>query len=388
MSIEARIERMVYGGEGLARIEGKVALVPLVLPGELVEVVPVKSDAKLLRGRAAKIIEPAANRVEAVCPYFARCGGCHYQHAPYADQVRYKSEILVETLKRIGKIEAPEPELLTGEPLNYRNRAQFKLEKDGRDFRLGYYAAASARLIEIDQCPISSPGINAAIPALIALGRRQDFPDGNSEVEVVDGGGELLITLRSEARYPETLVSAFREHIPSMVSLARADMQGGFFRLWGRGHVIIRAAGFDYRVSHGVFFQVNRHLADSLADAVTRDLSGGLALDLYSGAGFFTLPMARRFAKVIAVESSNAANKDLRTNCTRAGLENVEANRTDTAEFLANYGGQRSQGGRPAKLAGARPDAVIIDPPRAGLGQTTSRHIGVVALTCDCVCVL
>lgn len=373
---EVRIERMVYGGDGLGRIDGRVTLVPLVLPGELVEIATVKADPKLLRGRPVRIVEPAPNRIAAECPYFTRCGGCHYQHAPYADQTRYKAEILVETLRRLGKLTAPEPEIVAGEPWHYRNRSQLKAVKRGNEFRLGYFAMASDRLVDIEQCPISSPGINAVIPELWRLGKRQDFPEGPSEIEIVDSGAEMLITLRSEGQAPETLVSAFRERVQGLVSLARADSAGGFFPLWGRGHMTQRAAGFEYRISHGVFFQVNRFLHDALADISTRDLSGALALDLYAGGGFFTVPLARRFAKVEAVESSNAANRDLRANVTKAGLSNVDAHRESTEEYLS-------------RRKGPAPDAVLIDPPRAGLGQTTARQVAalgaktIVYVSCD-----
>ena len=261
-----------------------------------------------------------SHRARLHLPYFSRsCGGCHYQHAPYADQVQYKSEILSETLRRLGKLTPPEPLPIFGEPWNYRNRAQFKVFKRGGDFQLGYFAAGSDNLVAIDQCPISSPAINALIPAFYEIGRRRDFPAGPSEIEVVDGGAEILITLRSEGQCPETLVSAFRERVPALVSLARSDSQGGFFHLWGRGHLNCQAADFEYRVSHGVFFQVNRYLASRLAEVATEDLEGDLALDLYAGVGFFTIPLARRFKKVEAVEAIHAASRDLRANAVKAG---------------------------------------------------------------------
>jgi 23S rRNA (uracil1939-C5)-methyltransferase len=374
--IEARIEKMVYGGEGLARVQGQVLLAPLVLPEELVEIQPVKDDPRLLRGRVTRIVETSPRRVPPACTYFAQCGGCHYQHALYEDQLRFKTEILVETLRRIGKLEAPEPQVLSGEPWAYRNRAQFKVVKRGRDFHLGYLEAGSNHLVDIEACPIVSPAINELLPTLRDVGRRQDFPDGTAEIEIVDGNGQVLVTVRSDERFPDTLVTALRERAPSLVSIARGDAQGGFFRLWGGGHVICPVGGFGYRVSHGVFFQVNRFLLDSLADAVVGDLSGSLALDLYSGAGYFTLPLARRFAKVEAVETNSAAVRDLRANCAAAKLDNVMSHRAATGEFLARYDG-------PA------PDAILLDPPRAGLGQTSARHLAklgarsIIYVSCD-----
>ncbi len=374
-TIEARIEKMVYGGEGLARVEGRVLLTPFVLPGELVEIQPVKSDPRLLRGRVGRIVEAAANRVEPGCRYFARCGGCNYQHAPYADQTRFKAEILSETLRRIGKLEAPEPEIVAGEPWAYRNRVQFKAVKRGREFHIGYLEAASNRLVDIDACPISSPAINEALAALRDLGQRPDYPAGDAEFEIVDGSG-LLVTVRAGERFPATLVTALRERLPALVSIARSDASGGFFRLWGDGGVVCEAGAFKYRISHGVFFQVNRFLAGELARVTVADLSGELALDLYSGAGFFTLPLARRFAKVEAVETNSAAVRDLRANCAAEKIENVKIHKAATAEFLAAYDGPK-------------PDAIVLDPPRAGLGQAAGKRLAeigaatVVYVACD-----
>jgi 23S rRNA (uracil1939-C5)-methyltransferase len=374
--IQARIEKMVYGGEGLARVQGQVLLAPLVLPGELVEIQLVKDDPRLLRGCVTKILETSPRRVAAACQYFTQCGGCHYQQASYEDQLRFKSDILVETLRRIGKLDAPEPEIVSGEPWAYRNRAQFKVVKRGRDFHLGYLEAASNRLVDIEACPIVSPAINALLPELREVGHRSDFKNGTAEIEIVDGGGEILITVRSDERFPDTLVTALRERVPSLVSIARGDAQGGFFRLWGGGHVTCTAGGFGYRVSHGVFFQVNRFLADTLADIAVRELSGKLALDLYAGAGFFTLPLARRFEKVEAVETNSAAVRDLRANCGIAKIDNVGTHRVATTEYLAGYDGPT-------------PDAVLLDPPRAGLGHAGTQHLAklgapvIVYVACD-----
>jgi 23S rRNA (uracil1939-C5)-methyltransferase len=341
----------------------------------VVEVEPARDDPKLLRGRASRIVDASPRRVEAPCPYFAKCGGCHYQHAPYEDQVRFKAEILVETLRRIGKLTPPDPEVVSGEPWQYRNRVQFKVVKRGKEFHLGYLEAASNRLVDLEKCPIASPAINDLIPQIKELGIRPDFPNGPSEIEIVDGAGEILITVRSEGRFPETLVSAFRERLPALVSLARADAQGGFFRLWGRGFAICRAARFDFRVSHGVFFQVNRFLADSLAEIATRHLDGNSAFDLYAGAGYFTIPLARKFSKVTAVEANPAAVRDLRANCTRAQFDHVDAQRASISEFLAQH---RS-----------KPDVVLVDPPRAGLDKGVARRLAavespaIVYVSCD-----
>ena len=158
------IEKLVYGGDGLARLESKVVFTPYVLPGEKVraEVDRIKND--LWRG-------PAAGSVGAFgcscrlppCPYFQRCGGCHYQHADYAFQVEQKRSILREALRRVGKIEFNgEIEAVTGEPWGYRNRVQLHIENGA----IGYFEHGSHKLCAIDHCPIVSPALNDAISKL------------------------------------------------------------------------------------------------------------------------------------------------------------------------------------------------------------------------------
>ncbi|HWQ55521.1 MAG TPA: hypothetical protein VN442_17675, partial [Bryobacteraceae bacterium] len=147
------MEKLVYGGDGLGRAEGKVVLAPFVLPGEEVRLETTIEKPGMARARLMEVLKSAPERVEAPCPYFARCGGCHYQHAPYEYQVEAKKAILADQLRRIAHIEAPaEISAVTGEPWNYRNRSQFHVE--GRE--MGYLEAHSHRLCPVAQCPISS----------------------------------------------------------------------------------------------------------------------------------------------------------------------------------------------------------------------------------------
>ncbi len=401
--IEVRVEKLVYGGEGLARLEGRAVLVPLVLPGERVAAHPVKEEPRLIRARLGKVLEPAPERIAPHCPYFARCGGCHYQHAGYQDQLRYKAAILRETLTRIGKLVAPEPELLPSPPWNYRNRAQFKMEKRGDRFRLGYYELGSHRLLAVEACPISSPRINEILPQLWVLGKRPDFPQGAGQIELfVDHNDSVaLATASVEAAWPETLVSAARERIPNLASLAvvGADVAGAtarprgphpgspgrpytasrMTRIYGCGNLIYRAGGLDFRVSHGSFFQTNRFLAETLAGAATEGLAGDTALDLFSGVGFFAVHLARAFRRVVAVESDAAGIRDLESNRHRAGATQVEPVHATAQEFLE----------KAVSSAKARPDVVLLDPPRSGLGRDAADNLAalgaprIVYVSCD-----
>lgn len=379
--LQVRIDKLVYGGDGLGRLDGRTVLLPLVLPGELVAAHPVKEEPRLIRARLAEIIEAAPERISALCPYFARCGGCHYQHTTYDEQIRHKSAILRETLRRLGKIDSPEPKIIAGEPWNYRNRTQFKFEKRGPDFALGYFEMGSHRLLPVALCPISSPRINQVIPELWALGRRPDFAAGTGEIEIVTAHDDspVLLNVTAERPWPETLISAARERIADLASLAVAAGRDTPPRVYGKGHIVYRAAGSDYRLSHGAFFQTNRFLTDRLAETAIATLRGGLALDLFCGVGYFTLPLARAYERVVAVESHPSAARDLKSNRNRAALNNVDVHHAPAAEFLARWKPQSRR----------TPDAVLLDPPRTGLGRAAAEHLAaigaanIVYVSCD-----
>ena len=165
---EVKIEKWVYGGAGLARAEGHVTLVPFVLPGEDVQVEAVKQKAGLVEGRVTEWISRSESRIEPKCPYFMKCGGCHYQMAPYEFQLERKKEIVKEVFRRVGKLEAPEEmDVISGEPWGYRNRSQFHFG----DHTLGFKAAGTDRVVDVDQCPISAPLINEALKKLRGMRR-------------------------------------------------------------------------------------------------------------------------------------------------------------------------------------------------------------------------
>jgi 23S rRNA (uracil1939-C5)-methyltransferase len=279
MAQTVTIEKLVYGGEGLARDEGRVVLAPFVLPGERVEVERIDN----LHARLIRIDQASPVRVDPPCPYFGRCGGCDYQHAPYAYQLEQKVAILREVLQRIGKFPAPEQiEVISGPEWEYRNRVQLHHDNG----RIGYLAAGSHRLIDIAHCPISSPRINEEIAKL----RARRLPRSVRTVELFTNENDTGVL-----DYP--------------------------------------AAGYSFRVSPGSFFQVNRFLIDALVNAVVTGAS--TAVDLYAGVGLFSLPLAASCDRVTAVESSASAVADLEFNAKRAEAA-VNIVKSDVDEYIAN----------------------------------------------------
>jgi len=373
--LQLTIDKLIYGGNGLARLPadekgpGKAVFLPCVLEGERVEAEVTEQKPGFARARAEKILEPSPHRIVPGCPYFGQCGGCHYQHASYEHQLEIKSAILRETLRRVGKIElAQEIRVHASPPWNYRNRTRLRLRT--RPFVLGYNRLRWAELLAVEQCPISSPLINRAIAALCELGRADKVSAEVTEVEFFANADDtkLLVELtvqeqgwrRDRKSDLPQFVLALRASVPGIVGVAvfhatgqgvleREDIPGELQETFGADHLLYSTSTANYQVSAGSFFQTNRFLIDKLVDLVTGDRSGDYALDLYAGTGLFSVALAKNFREVRAVESSPFSFRDLIRNCPK----NVRLYQESVEDFLGE----------------AERDLVVVDPPRAGLGQ-------------------
>ncbi|MGA8026704.1 MAG: class I SAM-dependent RNA methyltransferase [Bryobacteraceae bacterium] len=334
MQATVEIEKLVYGGEGLARLDGQVVLVPFVLPGERVSVTVDRVKTGLLRGALPHVLEPAPQRTPPGCEYFANCGGCHYQHAEYEFQLQQKKAILIETLQRLGGIQFEgEVRVLSGEPWHYRNRIQLHFE----NAQAGFHKAGSHDLCAIDHCPISSPMLNQAIAKFQAAATQPEWPDFLRSLEIFTNETDVQLNIVDSIR---PVAARFFEWCGTFVPLAR-------------GAIEYAAAGQMFRISRGSFFQVNRFLADALIGEVLCAGEGSYAVDLYSGVGLFSIPLASRFRRVDAVERGGPPSRDLESNANQSA--NVRAVKASAEEFLRG-------------LSDA-PDLIVADPPRAGLGR-------------------
>jgi 23S rRNA (uracil1939-C5)-methyltransferase len=348
------VEKLVYGGDGLARLDGRVVFAPFVLPGERIRARAEQEKPGLVRARMLEVLEAAPDRVTAPCPVFGTCGGCHYQHAPYEFQLEAKRRILREELRRLGKIEPPEQiEVAAAEPFGYRNRVQLHVE----DKRIGYREARSHRLVAVSACPVSSPRIDEAIAVLNRMAQDTRWPRFMRSLEVFTDERQVQINVL------ETDRPVARRFFEWCASEIEGVVEGA---LDYRG---------EFRVSSNSFFQVNRFLIERLVEVALQGAEGNHAVDLYAGVGLMTLPLARKFREVTAIESGAGAVRDLWFNSERAGLANIVGLQQSAEDYLA--GAERA------------PDFLVADPPRAGLGKSVvkrltelrPRHLVVVA--CD-----
>jgi 23S rRNA (uracil1939-C5)-methyltransferase len=348
------MEKAVYGGDCLSRLsgtqssgkQGKTVFVPLTLPGEIVSAHVIEEKRTFARAEPEAILTASPDRIAPFCPHFGVCGGCQYQHAGYSAQLALKQEILHETLSRAGVALPAEIEVLSGDPWAYRNRIRLAFAANGE---VGYRGRASHRIVPIRECPIAAPVLMECALAFASIIPPQEIPEDIAEVELFTNhdSSEILMTLHRSQGAPT--VRGFRfipgegRHQPQIERSSHS---------W----LTYAVGGFAYRVDGGAFFQVNRHLAGRFAEAVTAGLSGESAWDLYAGVGLFARRLAESFSLVTAVESAPASLEALRENLSGSNAQAVAAT---TLEYLRHNREQRL----------ARSDAIVVDPPRAGLGE-------------------
>jgi 23S rRNA (uracil1939-C5)-methyltransferase len=356
--MKLRIEKAIYGGDGLARVpEGKTVFVPGTLPGELVEVT-IRSDKRsFATGALDAVLEPAPERILPGCAYVPRCGGCQYQHASPAFQLQLKLGILKETLTRAHLPIPNEIGNVAGPPWGYRNRIRLHV----KGAALGYRQRGSHNLLAVTHCPIAAPLLEQAIAAVERIAKETALASLCDEVEFFTNGeqDQLLVSLLSEKprrvreRSLETFAERLRIEIPVVTGVGLWAQQSSSMMHWGQRSLSYTVSGVPYQVSLGSFFQVNRFLVPELLQLATGNRSGRLAWDLYAGVGLFAQALA--YENVIAVESEGFSAADLKTN-----LENKRHRvvRSNTLDFLRRRVPDQE-----------KPELILVDPPRPGLGK-------------------
>ena len=395
---------MIYGGDGLAhqpadeKGRGKAVFVPFVLSGEKIEASFTEQKPGFARARANSILEPSPHRVDPGCPYFGRCGGCHYQHSTYEHQLEIKKEILRETLKRTAKLElSVDIQVRPSAPWNYRNRSRLNVQTTP-EFKAGYFKMASHELLAVEECPISSALINRGIAALWQSGRAGKVPSGVEEVEFFANSDDTQLLVEVSAK-PDSRRAALRAWAEDFQSSMTAIAGVVVFREAAKGtssdheklltvgadHLTYQTARSAYRVSAGSFFQTNRYLTDELVKIVTGGQSGEAALDLYAGVGLFSTALCD-IRHIVSVESSQTSTADLSYNLSSNG----KAVQATTEQYLSGSVKTRGSGkGAVLPHPVLKPDLAVVDPPRSGLGERVARSLvtlgapRVIYVSCD-----
>jgi 23S rRNA (uracil1939-C5)-methyltransferase len=372
--MKLQIEKAVYGGGGLAHQTegegaGKAVFVPFTLPGEIVEARLLEQKNAFGEASLLEVLTASEDRVPPCCTHFGQCGGCQYQHAAYTAQVQMKVAILQETFERAGLAALPAIQAHTSEPWAYRNRTRLRIAELETTLRVGYNRRGSNEFLPIHECPISAPLVWRAAEALLRVAAESSTPArllrGAVEVEFFTTGDEKKLQMTLFVRKAQPGFGALCERMQELVpELAGADVslvpsselqrrarRPRTLETWGADGMTYVVAGEGYWISRGSFFQVNRFLVDELLRIVTAGRRGAVAWDFYAGVGLFSRALARTFQQVVAVE---AAADDLSRSFKGPGNRAVE---TTTVEFL-----------RSAVVQRERPELIVMDPPRAGVG--------------------
>jgi len=373
---EVLVEKVVPGGDGLARVDGRVLLVPGALPGDRLRVEIAPDGTRLLRGRIVAVEEPGPSRRpdDAVCPRArdGSCGGCDWPAARLEAHRELKTSLVLDALVRIGRLtDLPAPRFL---PSAHGYRLRNRLHVDGLG-RVGFFAPRSNDVAEIETCEIVSPALLARLPAIRDAFRAARGLSG--ELQTLEGreGAPLLGELRVGEDAPAGVLDALSAPFDGFRVVSDEGRE-----LFSRGpsSLTILAGGAPFRVSVSSFFQGNRHLLDAFLDEARDAIrSAGRvlrALDLYAGVGFLTRPLVEAGIETTAVEVDASSSADLRENLSAWKLGGRAV--TDTTEgFLRDLRRQL--------------DLVVLDPPRAGLSPSVRRDLlrltppSILVVSCD-----
>ncbi len=372
---ELIIESLAYGGDAIAHLEdGRAAFIPGACPGDRVRIELTEDRERFVRGRVIEILEPSDRRVEPPCPYFGVCGGCSWQHISYDLQCEAKRRSVVDALERIGRIPDADAIVAATVPsrraFGYRNKIELVTRPGAQRFELGYHRSGSDEVVAVETCLLlprkQQKAPRALAGALRYLSGREDLGISRVGYRVASGTSDVEVALwTAPGPFPRkaaarTLLDAV--HATSVVRVLTKERLGtrkvaGVEVLAGKGHWRERLKGNDFAISAPSFFQVNTEVAARLIDLTLEALQpdgSDRVLDLYSGAGTFTLPLAELAGEVVAVESAGSAVRDLRRNLETAGVW-ADVVGGDAAREITGLG---------------HFDLVVVDPPRSGLAPS------------------
>jgi len=363
MSFDVEIERLAFGGRGVGRHEGKAVFVPFTLPGERVRCRALRDQRRFIEAELEEVLRPSPLRLAPRCPLFGDCGGCQWQHIPYAEQLAWKRQLHLEQLERGAGVD---PVLvgstLAAEPVwHYRSRAQFKCFLAPQGFVLGFYRAGSHFVIDLETCPVCHPAINRVLPALKSALAAAPDPRRIPQLDVSVGDDGRL---RCVVHY----IGSHLEETAGYLAGCAERLGVSLLLQYGRKETlrlvhgealldIYPRPGMALAYAAGGFAQVhleqNRRLVELVCDAVACHTQGRV-LDLFCGMGNFSLPLARHVTEVVGVESYPPSIVQARDNARRLQLDNAHFRVADCAAAL------------PALWQDGGFDAVVLDPPRAG----------------------
>jgi 23S rRNA (uracil1939-C5)-methyltransferase len=386
-AVDLHIEKLLNGGDGLARHDGQAIFVPLTAPGDLVKARISKQNKNFAQAQVDEIVEPGPGRREAPCPYFGQCGGCNLQHLDWAHQQKSKTEIVADCFTRLGKLDVSgilEPCAPIGPELGYRNRIRLYASNTGP---YGMMKRGTHDVVSLDQCPLMPEAFNRDIMPWL----RMMPPVEQVVIRMDEAGGWVLSAYGNPARMKimRKMVGALAEGEPPAPGCLGLLLNNR--PVWGRDYLVQTVGGHKFRVGLQSFFQANLAVTEEavstvrqwVAEVESRGELGSLLGDLFCGVGLFSLTLSHLFKKVVAIDSDEHACRDAVNNVARDQLAKgkVTVRQGRLGEVLKD-----------TDLASAplwEQSFCVIDPPRTGLGEEGMKHLRelkprhLVMMSCD-----
>lgn len=359
--IEVEIEKLVYGGSGLARLEtGQAVFVPGVLPGERAVVRITRKRKGFLEAEFVEILKPSKDRVGLPCGGEKQLTGATWPHIAYPAQLSYKQEILLDSLKRLGGLvpRRPLPMIPSPQTEHYRLRTQFNVRASGGRQRIGFFRQGTYELIEVEDAFLLHPLINNVLGNIRAMSERLP-PLKEIHINVSPSNEAHLLLFGGAAAYPDMreFFAALKRAVPEVVGITGFADRRKEFAL-GRNYLELEIEGVTLRATEGNFYQINWAQNRNMVRTVLEfaELTGHeTVLDLYCGIGNFSLPLSKRSKAVIGIESGYSAMEDAKLN--------AERNNVTNAEFIAD---DVQKGLKTLMKRKMRAELIVLDPPRAG----------------------
>lgn len=376
------IQQLVYGGDGLARLpDGRVVFVPFSAPQDRGHLGLEASGKKPLRGHIQQMLQPSPERVTPACSVFGTCGGCQWQHLSLPAQQHWKQAIVEESLRRMGKLEnfTVQPIIAEGDGWRYRNKVQWHVCETEGVVQLGYRPEKAHTVVPFEECWIIPPAWNGLVHTLARL---MPLGMGVTEVQAQENSqGQWLLSFWGASIEPKAFhpwLSQLTEAFPALKGITLVNHRQAPQVVWGEAYLVETLRGKTYQISPDSFFQVNRSITERLLSEIEVLLPETMSqcLDLYAGVGLFSIALASRTQRMVAVESSSAALADLEANQARNQCENLEILPGDVRRLLQQA------------LKETFP-VVLVDPPRAGCHPDVlawlSEHVGeqLLYISCD-----
>ncbi len=358
--MEVSILKLDNFARGIGYLNGKIIFIENALPNEVVEVSITKETKKYYEGKVVKYIKKSPSRINPICPYYDKCGGCNLLHLSIEEEKKFKEEKVKSILKKLSNIDIDIMPIEERKSLSYRN----KITLHGNNKRLGFYEKNTNKLIEIDKCLLSSPSINSLIKSLKELGSQEDIEE--VMIRSSNNDKEVLVKLTGN-------ISNYSSIIPLVDALIIND------KVITNKYIKTNISSKKYFLSANSFFQVNRYLTEYLYNEVlnvVKDSNLESVLDLYCGTGSITLYISDYVRKIDGIDYLISNIEDANRNKILNNSKNANFICAKVEDVIDNY---------------KDIDLIIVDPPRSGLKRKTIDTIKrikpkkIVYISCDVV---